>query len=458
MKNNIISFDSIYTFIKYYISKQENSYLKSNSYKKILPPNEYDLKQSELNDFIFYLNNKSEISEKKKKKIKEFSISNGGFLNMKTRRKLFKRIFKSHFFDKNSYDTIWINKTNLNINYKKENLYQKTKKLTKNNKNLRVISADVERSNINKYFSRTDFENIDKLLKKDLNNFLEQVTNFNNNEYFYYQGFHDIAIMFFYLYINNYYYYTNFYQKFSETFLKENLLKNKDSFHFTNYLKLISYFIKILDNSAYEILLKFCEGEASFIISYIICLFTHDVKNIFLQMRIFDYFLFSHPISVIVLSCLICIDEIKKLNKNYNIQIGQIKLKNLFRKEEDKETIDELNISNFFEHFQKVELDKIDFEFYIKKTEENVKKFDFEKFNEDFKNVFQNWFPLMNKEIYLWKMIQIENEFNKNINNKNKFYIKNSYDKNFLFIILTFLILLISIIFYYLNLNKNKFK
>ena len=72
---------------------------------------------------------------------------------MKTRRKLFKRIFKSYFFDKNSYDTIWINKTNLNINYKKENLYQKTKKLTKNNKNLRVISADVERSNINKYFS-----------------------------------------------------------------------------------------------------------------------------------------------------------------------------------------------------------------------------------------------------------------------------------------------------------------
>ena len=458
MKNNIISFDSIYTFIKYYISKQENSYLKSNSYQKILPPNEYDLKQSELNNFIFYLNNKSEISEKDFQKIKEFSISNGGFLNMKTRRKLFKRIFKSYFFDKNSYDTIWINKTNLNINYKKENLYQKTKKLTKNNKNLRVISADVERSNINKYFSRTDFENIDKLLKKDLNNFLEQVTNFNNNEYFYYQGFHDIAIMFFYLYINNYYYYTNFYQKFSETFLKENLLKNKDSFHFTNYLKLISYFIKILDNSAYEILLKFCEGEASFIISYIICLFTHDVKNIFLQMRIFDYFLFSHPISVIVLSCLICIDEIKKLNKNYNIQIGQIKLKNLFRNEEDKETIDDLNISNFFEHFQKVELDKIDFEFYIKKTEENVKKFDFQKFNEDFKNVFQNWFPLMNKEIYLWKMIQIENEFNKNVNNKNKFYLKNSYDNNFLLIILTFLILLISIIFYYYNLYKNKFK
>jgi hypothetical protein len=161
---------------------------------------------------------------------------------------------------------------------------------------------------------------------------------------------------------------------------------------------------------------------------------------------------------VIVLSCLIFIDEIKKLNKNYNIQIGQIKLKNLFRNEEDKETIDDLNISNFFEHFQKVELDKIDFEFYIKKTEENVKKFDFQKFNEDFKNVFQNWFPLMNKEIYLWKMIQIENEFNKNVNNKNKFYLKNSYDNNFLLIILTFLILLISIIFYYYNLYKNKFK
>jgi hypothetical protein len=64
----------------------------------------------------------------------------------------------------------------------------------------------------------------------------------------------------------------------------------------------------------------------------------------------------------------------------------------------------------------------------------------------------------MNKEIYLWKMIQIENEFNKNVNNKNKFYLKNSYDNNFLLIILTFLILLISIIFYYYNLYKNKFK
>ena len=120
MKNNIISFPSIYKFINFYLSKQELSYINEKLLPKILKPEEYKKKQEELNDFIFALNNKSEITKEDFEKIREFSISNGGFLNMKTRRILIKRIFKSHFFDKNSYDTIWINKNNFELNYMKE--------------------------------------------------------------------------------------------------------------------------------------------------------------------------------------------------------------------------------------------------------------------------------------------------------------------------------------------------
>ena len=70
-----------------------------------------------------------------------------------------------------------------------------------------VIKADTIRSDINAFFPSVKYPYINELLKKRLEFALNILVNFNKCELSYFQGYHDIFILFFYLYLDSPYTY-----------------------------------------------------------------------------------------------------------------------------------------------------------------------------------------------------------------------------------------------------------
>ena len=135
------------------------------------------------------------------------------------------------------------------------------------------------------------------------------------------------------------------------------------------------------------------------------------INNIFIKFRLLDYFLVSHPISVYIMTSLIVIDEVTKVKAQYNMDKLKINALNFFNSEENKSELEELNESNFYIHFQKLNLDELDFEKYIQKTEETMKNFNFDKIYNVFlgpKYEFKSYYPTMNKEKYLENLIKYD--------------------------------------------------
>ena len=414
-------------FIKNILQTKENEYLNKVLFKQI-PPKDFNNKNNEINNIINNFNyelniknNNNIIIENTKfiylkkqdyNKLHELSITKGGFLTMKNRQEIYKKILCYDYnYSNYFYDTIWINKKNNKLYNKKEFIY----KYSYYNKDRKTIKIDVERCNLNKIFPPENYYNINLKLKKYYEKSLNTIISFNNFELKYYQGYHDIFLIFFILYIQNPYIYTSLFQKFSELYLKENLsvLENSNNFSFNNHLKLFNYILNKISPSTYDSILKYSNGEPTFIIGYILSLFTHYIDDIFIQMRLFDYFLMSHPLCIYILTALITIDEIINLKKKYYSNVAMIKIKNLFKNKENEENEnDELNVTDFYLHFQKIDFNKIDFENYIEKTEEEFKKINFEELNLNFINEqfkFEKYYCLMNKENYIWKMIKNEN-------------------------------------------------
>ena len=74
------------------------------------------------------------------------------------------------------------------------------------------------------------------------------------------------------------YTYISLFQRFSELYIKENLIisnnKNK-GFSFPNCIKLCMSIIQELNEFAYNDIIQYCKSDCAFVMPYIICLFTH---------------------------------------------------------------------------------------------------------------------------------------------------------------------------------------
>ena len=78
------------------------------------------------------------------------------------------------------------------------------------------------------------------------------------------------------------------------------------------------------------------------------------------------------------MTSLIVIDEVIKKKSLYNID--KLKENDLnFIDTKNKKENEEINELNFFQHFQKINFDEIDFEKYIQKTEETLQTFNYDK-------------------------------------------------------------------------------
>ena len=436
--------DDIYNFVKYTLNQQERIYINEKLYDNKYTVNEINEKIILIKNFIDNFQKERDkdkisknynLSQNDFKKLREFAISKGGFMTMEFRRELYKKILcynENNISSKKYFNTIWINKKKLSLYNRNEFLFQ----FLRSNKNRQVINVDIERSNINILFPSKSYPEINKKLKGDLEKCLNYLINFNKGEYNYYQGYHEILMIFFYLYPNNFYLYTLLYQRFSEFLLKENLLIHDrngiNGYSFNNSLKLFKFILSKINKITFDDINKYSNGECTYILSYIITFFIHNISNIFLQMRLIDFFIVSHPLSIFVLTSYFLIDEVTKLKTKYFSKLAAYKVKNLFTNNQNGEVID-LNISDFFIHFQQIEHDKIDFDKYILKVEEFFNNFSFEDLKKEFcenEMKFENFYPLIIKEIYVEKNIIIEYERNtkkkveENINiiTNNKYY------------------------------------
>ena len=306
----------------------------------------------------------------------------------------------------------WINKSTSKIYWTHDYLYQYLKPY----KDRDTIRVDVERCNVNIFFPYNSYPYLNHLLKSKIESALNTIISFKRNEFKYYQGYHDIFMLFFYLYIDSPYTYISLFQRFSELYIKENLIISNNNkgkgFNFPNCIKLCMLIIQELNEDIYNELIQYCNSDCNFVMPYIICLFTHNINNIFLKYRLLDYFLVSHPISVYIMTSLIVIDEVNKIKGIYNMEKLKINTINFFNSE-NKSEIESLNESSFFAHFQNLNFDEIDFEQYIQKTEETMNKFHFDKIYNEFlspKYEFREYYPTMNKQKYLQNLIKYDYE------------------------------------------------
>ena len=113
------------------------------------------------------------------------------------------------------------------------------------------------------------------------------------------------------------------------------------------------------------------------------------------------------------MTSLIIIDEVCKIKiKNDHEKMKQ-NICNIFTSDNKELThdISEINRENFYIHFQNLNLDEIDFEKYIERTEEEFKKLNLDKIREKFLSKefeFKEYYPSINKEKYLKKLIRYD--------------------------------------------------
>ncbi len=165
-------------------------------------------------------------------------------------------------------------------------------------------------------------------LKKNLNKFVNTLTTLNNQNYSYYQGYHDIALHFLILYMNDFHTGVSVFQRFSEFILKENLMKSdsniNNGYNFDKVISILADIIKLISPETMTYIDEYCYGRPSFAISWILTLFTHNVLDSSVQFRLFDYFITSHPVTIFYLCALIVIEETSNLAKNNKYLVRNI--------------------------------------------------------------------------------------------------------------------------------------
>ena len=430
------------------LEKNENDYIINTKYEGKISPKEIEEKTKKINDLISKINNrlssnksKNYLSEEDYNSLRELAISKGGFLNMKFRREIYKILLffneddlsntflseeknlnknKNYIPSLKYYKNIWINKNDANLYWKNEYINQELLY----SKDRSVIRADTIRSDINYFFPSQKYPYMNSFLKQRLEDGLNILINFNKCELNYFQGYHDIFILFYYLYIDSPYTYISLFQRFSELIIKENLLtqnRNNLGYSFPNSMKFCMEIIKELNVLVYNDLVDYCNSQCIFIIPFIVSLFTHNMNNLNKRFRIIDYFLVSNPITVYVMSSVIVVEEVTKLKTEYNLK----KMKNAafsFFSSGPQEEIEPLSLTDFYQRFQQLNLDLANFDEYIEKTEDALKKINLERIRKEFigeKYQYEKYYPIIYEGKYLRDVTKCDDEKESKIINKN---------------------------------------
>jgi hypothetical protein len=177
--------------------------------------------------------------------------------------------------------------------------------------------------------------------------------------------------------------------------------------------------IKALNELVYNDLVEYCNSQCIFIIPYVVSLFTHNMKNLGKRYRIIDYLIVNNPIVVYVMSAVIVVDEVTKLKAEYNFK----KLKSTtfsFFGSEDAEEVPPLTLTDFYQRFQTLDFDSVNFEDYIEKTEKAMKSIDLGKIRKEFmseKYQYEKYYPTIYEDKYLRDLTKCDDEKQKKIIN-----------------------------------------
>ena len=377
-------------------------------------------KSRQISDFLRNFSGKNAgvfLSEKDFDTLKSFALSKGGFLTLENRRKIYKILLNCEKkSEKNDYfTTFWINKKRCEVYKINEFIYQNEG----NPKDKEVIKADTERSDINNIFPYKKYPYLNKFLKNKLSFGLNTLISLNNSELRYFQGYHDVFTLFFYLFLNSSFHQISLFQRFSEFFLKENLLAHQDTqkgFTFPNCIQFAMGVIKIINKGVYDDLVEFCSCDCVFILPFVVSYFTHNIKDLFLRYRVLDYFMCAHPMAVYITSALICIDGVTKIKYAHNKKKLSQSVKGMFNflnflnknpsNSASAPTIEPLNAADFFVYFQELDVDALNFESLFLETESilSSKKYEILALRREFfgeKFGFEKFYPLMREENFM---------------------------------------------------------
>ena len=193
------------------LEKNENDYIINTKYEGKISEKEIEEKSNKIKEILSKIknnlsSNKYYLSEEDYNILHELAISKGGFLKMKYRREIYKILLfyneddlsekeiknKNYIPSLKFYKNIWIDKKTGNLYWKNENIKQELLY----SKDRSVIKADTIRSDINYFFPSTKYPYMNIFLKKRLEAGLNILINFNNCELNYFQGYHDLFILF----------------------------------------------------------------------------------------------------------------------------------------------------------------------------------------------------------------------------------------------------------------------
>lgn len=397
------------TFINDYLLNQDKQFLSQYNTTE-----QTSKKIKDLDTLFNTLSNDSKtITIKEFNILRKHAISKGGFLTSNMRRIFYKKIFCIN--NSNIRDMVYINLNNT-IDIRKDvlqikHIESKDKSFNKleTSPDVEIIKMDSLRSKIsniflNKTFNETFNTNITNYIKNYLESFLSEITSLNGNTYSYFQGYHDIALYFLLLYYDKTSINTGIavFQHFSEFFLKELLYTgtlasvydgNKTShFEILSSLYLLKEIIHILNPYVYELLMNTCtDGLPTFATSWVLSLFTHCIESSSVLYRLLDYFVVSHPIAVYHMSAWIIIKEITKAVKD------------------NKETF--CGDVAYFKFFQELNMETIDYDYYITITEDSMKKYPVNVLKDVYNKIgVKYYYPLATEDSYVLKWIMNHNK------------------------------------------------
>ena len=302
------------------------------------------------------------------KKIKGFAISNSGLLNNENRAKIY-----------NFYMILLKNKSeNKRILRLLNNLVDSETQIKSKNDCKRVISVDCDRSVINQY----NESNINKEEKLEYIEKLKSILlELNDKKFFsYYQGFHDISFYLILVFkqdlakLTDFLYQLCFFKlhDFSLEYLNE-------KYDFVQVMKIFDYIFQELYPHYHSKIQEISQDGFYYVSSFIFTWFTHDINNIPLLMRIFDYLILSNPLIIYFLSA--------KILGNY------IEKNNLLQSADDKIDSEE----EYFDYFKSLliikSINESNIESLIIQTDESFKSFNFTKFHASLSSKKLNFLP-----------------------------------------------------------------
>lgn len=350
-------------FIKDFCEKKEEELLNNLSYDE---KERFLIKEKDIEKVIHFLSSKKVYTSQDVLKIKNLALAENGFLRNKYRTNLYKFLFmidcklkesNKHFkhiklLYKDHKDERKYYKKIINIYRKDLPNEESTEKQIKNDnpnqiinnyisifsnykpvKYDNIIEVDVKRTIFNSIFNKTEIEKVmldylkEKITQK-LKNFFSLDENFK-----YYQGFHDIAIFIYILILNenedmdtkkeeieendDILLYETL-QRLAEFYLKDYLveitIKNydynaqmisttKSAFKFDNIYKIINEIKKNVDSKIFDLIQNKSDfPDPIYTLPWALTYFTHDIKNINIIYRILDFVLFDHPASIYYLA------------------------------------------------------------------------------------------------------------------------------------------------------------